>query len=154
MTWEDARTFATALSGQGEGHFRLPSEAEWEYACRASSNEVFYFGDDAQQLSRHAWYASAAQGERKDAPQPAGGKEPNAWGLKDILGNVWEWCEDTYRPYAQAGAQEAEASPENFRVVRGGSYNSTLHVVRCSARMAVAQDTQSGSIGFRLVREP
>ena len=139
--------------------YRLPTEAEWEFAARAGTETLYSFGDDPSQLKLHAW--SKLNSTR--GPHPVGKKEPNPWGLHDIYGNVWEWCNDFYQEdyYRQSPAQNPPGpeAGEN-RVVRGGCWNSRPNMCRSSYRnyenpgytdACFAKDV-SGFVGFRCVR--
>ena len=103
MTWDDAVEFCRKLSEQESAQYRLPTEAEWEYACRAGSTATWCFGDDGGRLGDHAWYGTNAYQQGEQYPHCIGQKLPNAWGLYDMHGNVWEWCQDWYAPYDRAG---------------------------------------------------
>jgi formylglycine-generating enzyme required for sulfatase activity len=134
VTWLEAMGFCALVAKLHEtatGHAtegRLPTEAEWEYACRAGTKTDFNTGDGEAALARAAWYATNS----KEKSHPVGQKEPNAWGLYDLHGNVWEWCYDWSGPYpARAVSDPFGALKGNDRVTRGGSwYNNT---VRCRA---------------------
>ena len=103
MTQHAANKYAEWLSARTGEFYRLPTEAEWEYACRAGTTTEFHFGDDASQLGDYAWYAANSEGKY----QKVGTKKPNAWGLYDMLGNVMEWTLDQYAPYPAGAAGES-----------------------------------------------
>jgi formylglycine-generating enzyme required for sulfatase activity len=152
------------------GHFyRLPTEAEWEYACRAGTTTTYYFGDDAKQLKDYAWFAENS----KDKYQKTGQKKPNAWGLYDMLGNVSEWTLDQYREDYFKTAGDSLTNPlitpdaTYPRSVRGGGYTDKADALRCAGRQKSdpawnRRDpqmpkskwwlTDGMSVGFRLVR--
>ncbi len=150
--WKDCQTFITQLNQLGQGTFRLPTEAEWEYACRAGTTTRFYWGDDSgySQIGQYAWY-----GDNAGQTQEAGFKLPNAWGLHDMSGNVWEWCQDWYGSYSP-NAQNDPTGAENgsFRVVRGGSWGNRAWDCRSAIRMALYPDASENYIGFRVARNP
>ena len=123
VSWEDCRNFLVQLKERvGEGlTCRLPTEAEWEYACRAGSKTEYCFGDDRGPLGEYAW----CQFNSKDQTHPVGQKKPNVWGLYDMHGNVYEWCADWYAPYGLAAATDPKGPDSgNARVVRGGSWSN------------------------------
>ena len=114
----------------GKAGLRLPSEAEWEYACRAGSTIRFWMGEGDGPLGEYAWYDANAGGQ----PHPVGQKKPNAWGLYDMFGNVSEWCSDWYGSYGEAPADGSARQSQGFamdRVLRGGEH--TDPAVRCRA---------------------
>lgn len=121
VTWYDCRKFMEALNNRyfAYGTFRLPTEAEWEYACRAATTTYFYWGDKMD--GNYCWYHDNAGG----ATHPVGQKKPNAWGLYDMSGNVWEWCDDWMAPYP-ADTVENPVGPGNglIKVFRGGAWNT------------------------------
>lgn len=125
--------------------YRLPTEAEWEYAARAGSTDAQYGSLDAV-----AWYAAPAR--RHMGTQPVGQLQPNAWGLHDMLGNVWEWTHDWYEAYPGGVADPDGGVVGTNRVVRGGSWNNDSHFVRVSNRNFESPGYRSGNVGFRLVR--
>ena len=128
VSWEDAVEFCKRLSAKEGKTYRLPTEAEWEYACRAGTTTEWYCGDKEDELGRVAWY-------RKNSgkmPHPVGGKEANSWGLFDIHGNVFEWCADWYDSDYYANSPPSDPpGPERgaFRVFRGGGLVFT-HIFR------------------------
>ncbi len=138
--------------------YRLPTEAEWEYACRAGANFDYSFGDQPRQLGDFAWFADNSAKKT----HPAGRKKPNGWGLLDMHGNVAEWCQDVYTPdYYKTSPDRNPRGPEEGKeyVLRGGSWKSTADAVRSAYRIGenpgfsdacLARD----AIGFRCVRKP
>jgi formylglycine-generating enzyme required for sulfatase activity len=149
----DLETGACNLDANG---YRLPTEAEWEYACRAGSNAPYSFGNDERQLAVHAWYETNAGG----ATQPVKQKTPNAWGLYDMHGNVWEWCQDLYSDtFYENGTQTDPCNTEDGeqRVLRGGGWESPPEFCRSAARYSEdpgLADVCFGyeAYGFRCVR--
>jgi formylglycine-generating enzyme required for sulfatase activity len=120
---EPVYNLTTWQANNALGGYRLPTEAEWEYACRAGTKTKYYFGDDARKLGTYAWYKSNSGAK----PRPIGSKAPNAWGLYDLSGNLSEWCYDRYsRTYYAESAAENPRGPAtgDTRVLRGGSWDS------------------------------
>ncbi|MDP6410267.1 MAG: SUMF1/EgtB/PvdO family nonheme iron enzyme [Planctomycetota bacterium] len=174
MTQFAARQYTRWLSMKTGRFYRLPTEAEWEYACRAGTDTAYSFGDDVEQLGEYAWYFDNAD----DTYHPVGRKRPNPWGLFDMHGNVSEWVLDRFDPgfYAEA-AEGAEGGPPRDplawpvelypRVVRGGSWDDDPELLRSAARRGSrkgwkVQDpqlpksiwylTDAAFVGFRVVR--
>ena len=148
VSWEDVQAFIQRLNSQ-ETRYRLPTEAEWEYAARAGSTTAYSFGDDAAELWRYAWYSETAG----DATHPVGQLQPNAWGLYDMHGNVWEWVQDWYGPYTAASAVDPEGPASGSdRVIRGGSWFYDAGDCRSAYRRIADPGDRSDNLGFRLVR--
>lgn len=149
VLWTQARAFAGKIMQEQEAvTARLPSEAQWEYAARSEGREeAFAGGDNPESL---AWYRNNSGG----STHPVGEKQPNALGLFDMSGNVWEWCRDAYD--AEAYEHNQTVSRENvlFRVRRGGSWQSPRHKIRCLYRGRYPPDLDFESNGLRLVLEP
>lgn len=149
VSWQDAADYCEWLTRQTGKNYHLPTEAEWEYACRAGSSAAYCFGDDDEQLDRYAWHVTNA--ERKT--QPVGGKQPNAWGLYDMHGNVWEWCadwyiKDSYTVYPvrnPAGAEQGAG-----RVLRGGSWDSSAKFASSYFRFCLSPGLRIIRAGFRV----
>jgi formylglycine-generating enzyme required for sulfatase activity len=156
VSWNDAITFCDKLNElekeQLEGaRYRLPTEAEWEYACRAGSTTRYCFGDDPARLGDHAWF----DGNSDNKTHPVGQRQPNAWGLYDMHGNVWEWCWDAYEAdyYQQSpGADPLGPSQAASRVRRGGSWNGVPQLWRSAHRLRLARVPRYFSLGFRVAR--
>jgi sulfatase modifying factor 1 len=137
MTWHNAMTFCRWLSKNTGKEYRLPTEAEWEYACRAGTTNAFGVGSDPEKLKEFAWYDNTADSETN----AVGKKKPNAWGIYDMLGNVREWVYDFYSPdaYKQAAAKTPAVNPKGpeageIHVARGGDYSCPAEELRCAAR--------------------
>ena len=148
VSWDDAVAFCKALSKKTGQTVRLPTEAEWEYACRAGSKTRFTFGDRDRDLGAYAWYEENC--DKK--PHPVGKKKPNAWGLYDMHGNVWEWCNDWY---AESYAGLKTADPEGpgsgkYRVHRGGSWHNSPAGCRSASRVGRTPDDRFSNLGFRV----
>lgn len=129
--------------------YRLPTEAEWEYACRAGSNTAYSFGDLDEQVGDYAWCAKLANRQT----HPVGQKRPNAWGLYDLHGNVGEWCQDwcgDYPPRKNVVDPSGPPSGE-FRVIRGGSWFEAAAKCRSASRLADWANAKSHACGFRVV---
>ncbi|AKE65307.1 serine/threonine kinase [Microcystis aeruginosa NIES-2549] len=136
VTWNDAQAFCQKLSQITGKTYRLPTEAEWEYACRAGTTTRYYFGDDANQLGDYAWYI----GNPQQTTHPVGQKKPNAWGLYDMSGNVWEWCEDDWHDNYIGAPKDGSAWTINNdnrshpKCLRGGSWNINPYDCRSADR--------------------
>ncbi|HEX4611742.1 MAG TPA: formylglycine-generating enzyme family protein [Urbifossiella sp.] len=147
VSWSDAQEFCTAF-GQLIGRpIRLPTEAEWEYACRAGTTAAYWSGDDEAALKRVGWYTSTSQAQT----QPVGKLEKNPWGLCDVHGNVWEWCQDGYVPYPGGDQSDPQGQANNnSRVLRGGAWNLNPGYCRAAIRTGRAPDARDNRIGFRV----
>jgi formylglycine-generating enzyme required for sulfatase activity len=170
MTHLAAKTYCKWLSAKTGHYYRLPTEAEWEYACRAGTKTAYSFGDDPEKLDKYSWYS----GNSYDTYHKVGTKKPNPWGLYDIHGNVAEWVLDQHNPdYYKQFAKQTAVSPLNVatklfpRVVRGGSWDDFPEVLRSSARAGSSKEwkdqdpqlpqsiwyhTDALHVGFRIVR--
>ena len=152
VAWRDAVSFTTKLSERTGAAFRLPTEAEWEYAARAGSRTPYFFGDDPAAMDEYAWYSKNAG--RKT--HPVAQKRPNPWGLYDMYGNVWEWCADLYGGDYYAGGQMRDPKGPGEgteRVRRGGAFANHARHIRSSCRGAKRPETRNLAMGFRVVRE-
>lgn len=171
MTQLAAKTYCQWLSAKTGHYYRLPTEAEWEYACRAGTTTRYSFGDDESELGDHAWYEDNSDGQY----QKVGQKKPNPWGLHDMHGNVMEWTLDQYFPDTYAKLPADQATPNPFvsptklypHVARGGSWEDEPNLLRSAARVKSdpiwkVQDPQLPKsrwyhtdalfLGFRVVR--
>lgn len=154
VTWLQAQEFIQKLNKlEKTTKYRLPTEAEWEYAARAGTTSAYFFGDNARDLSRYAWFGA----ENDVGTAPVGKKQPNPWGLHDIYGNVWEWVEDCGHPDYQGAPADARPWPGgdcSVRVVRGGGWNSPADYARSAVRGNSVPDLNDSGTGFRLARWP
>ncbi len=159
VTWHDAQDFITTLNahikdtGQGSARFRLPTEAEWEYACRAGTTTRFHWGEDLDytQIGDYAWYSVNAWDVGNGYAHVVGLKRPNDWGLYDMSGNVWEWCQDRYGRYP-SGSVTDPTGPwfGSERVFRFGSCLNTAWHCRSASRYGRAPGYSEFNLGFRL----
>ncbi len=176
VRWDECQKFLEKLSTRSRprgGKFQLPTEAQWEYACRAGSTTRYCFGDDKAQLGQYAWYAANAD----DRTHPVGQKKPNAWGLYDMHGNLWEWCADWYdggyyahsaandliswtttssgRHYAYPEASDpAGPSEGTCRVMRGGCWDRDATDCRSAFRGNFDLGSGWNFIGLRVCQVP
>ena len=149
-TWFSAAEFCRKLSGKAGRTVRLPTEAEWEYACRAGTRTKFFLGDDAGKLGDYAWFAGNAEGKR----HPVGQKKPNPWGLYDMHGNMWEWCSDWRGPHAKAKTLDPHGPDSGTaRVRRGGSWSDDSSHCSSSHRSGALPGVTYYWHGFRVVAE-
>ena len=150
VSWEDAQKFCEAINRKGDGYrYRLPTEAEWEYAARAGNTSCRY-----GPLADVAWSRDNSGGKS----HPVGEKKPNAFGLHDTLGNVWEWVQDWYSLTYYGHSPEADPQgPDSgeYRLARGGSWRGVVRgQSRVSSRYMLKPNTRSPVVGFRCLREP
>ncbi len=155
---EPCYDLATLSCDFGANGYRLPTEAEWEYACRAGTNTTWCFGAAEEKLKDHAWFRNSSAG----TTHPVGQKKPNAWGLYDLHGNVWEWCHDFYAEgYYQQSPSKNPRGPDvgEERVLRGGCWKSPAQMCRSSFRYSEAPGFAgvcfgADLYGFRCIRKP
>ena len=167
VSWNDAVAFADWLSRKEGVTYRLPTEAEWEYACRAGTTTRYSSGDDPEGLAAVAniadgtakakypdWTTIAAQ-DGFVYTAPVGRYNPNAWGLFDMHGNVWEWCSDGYAAdYYKRSPVDDPPGPDgaSYRVIRGGGWNIEPRYARSANRDGSAPGDRDSDLGFRLAR--
>jgi formylglycine-generating enzyme required for sulfatase activity len=152
VTWLEVQTFISKLNRlEGTSLYRLPTEAEWEYAARAGTSGKWFFGGDPSQLERYAWF-----GQQGDiGTQPVGGRLPNPWGLYDMYGNVWEWVQDCWHDsYKGAPADGAVWSGGDCsrRMLRGGAWDSPADYARSAVRGSYSPQLNDPENGFRIAR--
>jgi formylglycine-generating enzyme required for sulfatase activity len=167
VSWNSAQEFIHRLNTLGQGTFRLPTEAEWEYACRAGTLSRFSFGealgssdvrDYCPELDTYMWWGgnNGKQGYPEGA-KTVGLKQPNPWGLYDMHGNVWEWCSDWWEPGGDPGSRTDPQGPPSgtHKVMRGGAWESHALHLRSADRSPIPPDNGGYGrlIGFRVARE-
>ncbi len=159
VNWNEAVEFCKQLSKNTNRPYGLPSEAQWEYACRAGTSTPFNLGetlttDYANYVGEHT-YREAPQGIYRHSTTPGGAFPPNRWGLYDMHGNVWEFCQDNWNPdYVGAGVNgDARRGETNYRVARGGSWHETPGHCRSAMRLRISQDERLEYYGFRVMLE-
>ncbi len=147
VSWNDAGKFCQWLSKKQGLPCELPTEAEWEYACRAGTTTAFSFGDDPKDLGDYAWY----DGNSENHTHPVGVKHPNPWGLYDMHGNVWQWCADGKRTYQKETIKDPKGPENGSRVLRGGSWNLIPRLCRSAVRDDEDPGRRYAFGGFRVV---
>ena len=163
VSWDDVQVYILRLNAKTGRHYRLPSESEWGYACRAGFDSRYCGGD---QLDPIAWYNQNSDNH----PHPVGSKAPNGWGLYDMSGNLWEWMEDCYQDTRHINQDDQQSIPDNgaawegnaadpggaclSRVVRGGSWRNNESDLILTRRTANDPAARVNTVGFRLVRDP
>lgn len=159
VAFADAQVYCAALTQQeravgrlpGLWEYRLPTEGEWEYACRAGSTNLFSFGEDAALSDSYAWTMENAE----NVTHLVGQKHPNLWGLYDMHGNVWEWCSDWFEPYPAGHltdpAGPAQTPQSKYKVFRGGGWNNDVNMARASNRFMMEPARGIHFVGFRVV---
>ena len=151
VSWNDVQGFIRQLNAkEGGASYRLPTEAEWEYACRAGSTTAYCFGDDPNLLGKYGWY----DGNADRTTHPVGQCRPNVWGLYDMHGNIFEWVQDWFGEYALEPVTDPQGPASGLRrVVRGGSWHDSTRGCRSAYRDHVEPGYRGGDLGFRLLRE-
>ena len=156
VNWDDAVSFCKKLSEMPEEKaagrsYRLPTEAEWEYACRAGSTTSYSFGETAESLGEYAWYDQNAGNKTR----LVGEKKPNRWGLYDMHGNVWEWCQDWYADHPPDALTHPQGPNEGSkRVLRGGGWYNDAGYCRSADRHGYNPLNHLNSLGFRVALSP
>jgi len=166
VSWSDAVAFCRLLTARERAsgrlgkdeEYRLPTEAEWEYACRAGSRNAYGFGDDAASLGDHAWFQQNSADVGRPHARPVGTRQPNAWGLHDMHGNVWEWVLDAYGPNPPHGDDPVCLARTDRRILRGGSWFAPAAELQASYRHSSPNENADnrfrnmGDLGFRVVK--
>ena len=154
VSWDDCQAFLVKLNAKANaqgGKFILPTEAQWEYACRAGSTGKFCFGDDEKQLGEYAWYGENSGGKK----HAVGGKKPNTFGLHDMHGNVWEWCQDWYGAYGAEAVDDPSGPTTGWcRVSRGGSWRNDGGGCQSAYRYGREPGVRDYDLGLRVARVP
>jgi formylglycine-generating enzyme required for sulfatase activity len=164
VSWHDCMKFIKKLNARNQGVYRLPTEAEWEYACRAGTTTAFSWGDEIdcgkalysnnRMKAPECMDAAESRGIAPDGPAPVSSYMPNTWGLYDMHGNVWEWCQDWYGDYSGGTVKDPQGPPSGTeKVRRGGSWFKHGYSCRSANRAHGHPPTRYKTTGFRLVRE-
>ena len=152
VSWDDCQQFLKKLNDKAPGgRWSLPTEAQWEYACRAGSNTLYCFGDGATGLGEYAWHDKNANG----TTHAVGEKKPNAWGLYDMHGNVWEWCADWFDPgYYKESPVDDPPGPasDSFHVIRDGGWNDVAKDCQSATRNFNRPQYRGNNLGLRVCR--
>lgn len=148
VSWNDCQLFVAKLQEKTGREFALPTEAQWEFACRAGTTTLWSFGKDAGQAGDYAWVGDNSGG----TTHPVGGKKPNPWGLYDMHGNVWEWCADWYEKHAYAGGDATDPrgpGASGGRILRGGAWGEHPNNIRSACRNCIGPDIRHNGTGLR-----
>jgi sulfatase modifying factor 1 len=162
VSWEDAMSFCQKLTEkehsagrlQRDWEYTLPTEAQWEYACRAGTQSTFSFGDDAEELGRYAWFKNNAYDIGEKYAHEVGKKLPNAWKLHDMHGNVFEWCRDWYTEKLPGGDNPVVTTKATLRVIRGGGWGIGAGSCRSAFRSRIELGFRDCHLGFRVAAVP
>jgi formylglycine-generating enzyme required for sulfatase activity len=157
ISWNDAVAFAGWLSARDrEGRrYRLPTEAEWEYACRAGTTTAYCSGSSLEALKKVAWCSYDGKFGSAGGTKPVGQFQANGWGLYDMHGNAWEWCQDWHEEYARSDQVDPQGLAQGFdRVIRGGGWNSPPSFCRSAFRIWHEPGFRTNNMGCRLVLVP
>ena len=149
VSWNDCQRFLAQVRRTTGRVVRLPTEAQWEFACRAGTTTRWYFGENEKAVRSHAWSGENAGG----MTHPVGVLSANPWGLHDLYGNVWEWCEDWYTAHYSAGDARDPAGPPagDARVLRGGAWGDAPDQTRSAYRNSMGPDNHNAGTGLRCV---
>ncbi len=150
VSWLDCQKFLARLATLTGRKVALPTESQWEYACRAGTTTTWSFGDKPEVAGDYAWIGENSGG----TTHPVGEKKPNAWGLYDMHGNVWEWCADAYEKHAYAKSAPIDPTgptSNDGRILRGGAWGEHPNNMRCAARNCNGADGHHNGTGFRCV---
>jgi formylglycine-generating enzyme required for sulfatase activity len=154
VSWSDAQEFCKRLSRLENRTYRLPTEAEWEYACRAGTSTIFHFGNATSDMPGYGWITDNAYSAGEAFAHYVARQKPNAWGLYDMHGNAWEWCADWYgADYYRVSPMDSPVGPadgEN-RVIRGGSWRASNTHARSTFRFGLDPARAENDLGFRVV---
>jgi formylglycine-generating enzyme required for sulfatase activity len=158
VCWEDATAFCGKFTEQEhqagrlprDWVYTLPTEAQWEYACRAGSSTKYFFGDDNSRLGEFAWFWSNSADSQPEHAESVGKKAPNPWGLQDVHGNLSEWCQDWYQEKLPGGIDPVVSEPGTFRVFRGGAFGDNHRHARSATRSGSLPGHRSALVGFRV----
>ena len=160
VSWDEATEFCKKLTARERKsgtlkagkEYRLPTEAQWEYACRAGTETAFSFGDDPNQLGQYGWFDGNAKNGGQGFAHIIRQKRPNRWGLFDMHGNVWEWCSDWYGEKLSGGTDPVGPNGGSFRVSRGGGWWSNPGLCRSAFRGYLVPSYRNNDVGFRVAR--
>lgn len=155
VSWDDCHEFIRTLREKDKKAYRLPTEAEWEYACRAGTSSPFYFGEtistEQANYDGERVYGNGKKGISRQKTMPVGSFPANAWGLHDMHGNIWQWCQDRFNNYSQ----EDQVDPQGpnagmYCVLRGGCWLDSPLMARSACRIGISPDHRANYFGLRL----